>query len=93
MEFQRYEYLSRRQSPGLSESELIFLQELVLRQGGKSRRDAVTECNGGTESPTATKWRAHAPNRGCRLCRLGLEGHGLKESELIFYIHGCVYKK
>lgn len=24
MEFQRYEYLSRRQSPGLSESELIF---------------------------------------------------------------------
>ena len=25
MEFQRYEYLSRRQSPGLFESELIFI--------------------------------------------------------------------
>lgn len=63
MEFQRYEYLSRRQSPGLS------------------------------ESPTATKWRSHAPHRGCRHSRLGLEGPGLKESELIFYIHGSVYKK
>lgn len=61
MEFQRYEYLSRRQSPGLS------------------------------ESPTATKCRSHAPNRGCRHSRLGLEGPGLKESELIFlYTRQCI---
>ena len=92
MEFQRYNYLSRRQSPGLSESELIFYIHGTM-QGGKSRRDAVTECNGGTESPTAMKWRSHAPHRGCRHRRLGLESPGLSESELIFYIHSRVYKK
>ena len=62
MEFQRYEYLSRRQSPGLS------------------------------ESPTATKWRSHAPNRGCRHRRLGLESPD-SSSPGSFFIYTPVYIK
>lgn len=36
MEFQRYDYLSRRQSPGLSESELIFYKNLCLDKAARA---------------------------------------------------------
>lgn len=39
MEFQRYNYLSRRQSPGLSESELIFIYTGLC----KAARAAATQ--------------------------------------------------